>query len=1122
MDNFSSHSAKSLLEKLLIKPRGNSFCVYTAAGDRNLGCGPNREWAVFRIANIELARQQMGFVKSVADTYLQAAELVDTGAVNLPADEADLASFLKSLPTDYTSREREEILKVMTKHLAGKHDQKNHAGDETPRLSVNISPAELNQLVDIRARSQASKYIQAKTGETVSPEDLPKSLKQKASELKEAAFELDSSIGAVDAVLDAPGKMLSTARKAKVKLAKAKDMIGKFLRSIVKPAKAAAEVARAAESVAIVAMAGASAYTAWSRYKANKGPTPPGLSEPEQIVILPAPKTGKSTNKSAVTDEAIEFLENFSAFCVQFGEFSEEVAEMSEAGAVDAAVANRCHQLCAAFAECAFSYTDGAKLGISNMNKTHVVNLSQNTGTTVEKHLPGMHEQRSHAGQRGHSSDDVQHNDEDGQNDPAPVDAVDALIEDIKHKERSGERLGPEEKKFLENPNLFTGNIPVTEVARSNRARVIKLDATDPDSPAVRGTVGVKNGVMFFVDENGNEQVLGPSKNMQELPLTRGEARARGRGLGTTSIRHRAAEETVTIDKYGNKEVKPRKLVRALHAFTDKINDIRSIAGDVWEASSGIYNTVIRIANTASNLKTAKRMVNDGVVAVNDAVAKLNYELYTLEQQELAKKEVKKARTEEEIIPNKVLYSYIRLEAPLRRSISGLRMLRQLLNKDMMGNSEATAEDREEFTLHIRKLEELEKSIRQTLNRLAVSVTAESVDKHLPGMHEQGTHASDKKSGAVLDAARNKLAAVVASPTATVVQSASTQMVSPNNFPGKYPIQDAFSKPTQDKIKNIIEKVGKWATIGGAATLAVGGALGASIVLLTNAAKVPGTVADSARTLEKGVDNLRRYVNEKTADPARTNTPAQQASSNITNGFMGFEQALDAERKRRGEQKSETDEDYDFVDTAATLADRIVETFSDLRELGRVMAASGEISPEDAEKQYGSDTSKLEETSKRLRLLCADLKKNDGVVAKHLPGQHNQDTHAGYARTAKKLKRSSMARKLFGKSLGGKDIKNVFKAKDRDVRLVEFHDGTRKMVRSSVLAKLAYGKASGHPVGKLFSSTAKLHKAGFVSFAQAAYMHDHNRDMFYRIQSLAKSGKRHWDTTTNRMITEEK
>lgn len=40
-----------------IRRSGKDWCVFSANGEKNLGCGPSKEWAEFRLKNIELVSE---------------------------------------------------------------------------------------------------------------------------------------------------------------------------------------------------------------------------------------------------------------------------------------------------------------------------------------------------------------------------------------------------------------------------------------------------------------------------------------------------------------------------------------------------------------------------------------------------------------------------------------------------------------------------------------------------------------------------------------------------------------------------------------------------------------------------------------------------------------------------------------------------------------------------------------------------------------------------------------------------------------------------------------------------------------------------------------------------------
>jgi len=99
-----------LVEKR-IKKKGNQWCVVSEDGKRNLGCGPSKDWATKRLAEVEYFKHE----KSIPEAHLGAHNF---GGGEIEIDPDELLAFVA----------KQNQKSLSEKHFPGKHDQGTHAG----------------------------------------------------------------------------------------------------------------------------------------------------------------------------------------------------------------------------------------------------------------------------------------------------------------------------------------------------------------------------------------------------------------------------------------------------------------------------------------------------------------------------------------------------------------------------------------------------------------------------------------------------------------------------------------------------------------------------------------------------------------------------------------------------------------------------------------------------------------------------------------------------------------------------------------------------------------------------------------------------------------------------------
>lgn len=144
-----------------------------------------------------------------------------------------------------------------------------------------------------------------------------------------------------------------------------------------------------------------------------------------------------------------------------------------------------------------------------------------------------------------------------------------------------------------------------------------------------------------------------------------------------------------------------------------------------------------------------------------------------------------------------------------------------------------------------------------------------------------------------------------------------------------------------------------------------------------------------------------------------------------------------------------------------------------------------------------------------------DIQREVNYISKHLPGQHNQLDHAPKGRG---VRLSGLDSKLRNKRIGSKKIPRVYKDESNKVsRIVLFSDGSKKLVRSAALAKLAYGSRD-FPFANLSAARAN----GFVSLIQASFLKNEHPEVFQQILADAAKGVRYWDNELGKMVITRK
>lgn len=157
----ADNSLPTLITKR-IAHRGSKWCITSEDGSKELGCGNDKKWAVTRLAQIEyFKRKDKSLTEDTIAEWLMEdnidtegnAEFDEFVAKNLPAmihikegevgDEDDVEEAVEDIEGNYDNPKiakkngqtmsEEEALKK--KHMAGKHDQKEHAGQAQAAMS---------------------------------------------------------------------------------------------------------------------------------------------------------------------------------------------------------------------------------------------------------------------------------------------------------------------------------------------------------------------------------------------------------------------------------------------------------------------------------------------------------------------------------------------------------------------------------------------------------------------------------------------------------------------------------------------------------------------------------------------------------------------------------------------------------------------------------------------------------------------------------------------------------------------------------------------------------------------------------------------------------------------------
>lgn len=68
-----------------IRRSGRDWCVFSANGEKNLGCGPSKEWAEFRLKNIETVVEIIKALVAVNNSSAKSSAEVANAITNLRA-----------------------------------------------------------------------------------------------------------------------------------------------------------------------------------------------------------------------------------------------------------------------------------------------------------------------------------------------------------------------------------------------------------------------------------------------------------------------------------------------------------------------------------------------------------------------------------------------------------------------------------------------------------------------------------------------------------------------------------------------------------------------------------------------------------------------------------------------------------------------------------------------------------------------------------------------------------------------------------------------------------------------------------------------------------------------------